>query len=313
MQHSGVSVPHRHRSPNLSDTDDVDQASSSSSSSQNYGGYSNYSYSSSAQNGITPSGPLSASTSTSSSSSSSSSNSSSAHTAVPQHQRHGQQQHQQHSHSHTHSHGHQRPKLSHNHTPSGSFVRIRRKNTPAVSPPIAASNTTLSSEPNNAYATSTYSAGEQQQQHNSQTQQQRNVDQIASKTCFICYGDSSEEETVPSISVGKSAPTPRKWIHPCSCALVAHEDCLLHWVQVSKPSANKTTPASCPQCNTPYTMHQLELPLLNFIERIEAIWAKNVSKLLMVGVGVGSWTLLGLYGMWSIRRLAGERVAEERE
>lgn len=195
----------------------------------------------------------------------------------------------------------QRPRLSHNHTASGSFVRIKRKNTPATSPPPAALDQQSPRDSQAASASSTLTG-------------ERTLDQIATKTCFICYGDSSED--VQSNSTSTSTPasaSKRKWIHPCKCSLVAHEDCLLHWVQISKPSASKTAPVSCPQCNTPYTMHQLDFPILNFIESIEAIWTRNVSKLLMVGIGMGGWTLLGLYGMWSIRQLAGDRLSEQRE
>lgn len=192
-----------------------------------------------------------------------------------------------------------RPRLNHSHTASGSFVRIKRKHTPAsTSPPPV-----LLDHQSSSNSAGPSGGGE------------RTLDQIAAKTCFICYGDSSEDATATSPTTTASPVNARagqrKWIHPCKCSLVAHEDCLLHWVQVSKPAASKNMPVSCPQCNTPYTMHQVDFPILNFIERIEAIWTKNVSKLLMVGIGMGSWTLLGLYGLWSIRQLAGDRLAEQ--
>lgn len=191
----------------------------------------------------------------------------------------------------------QRPRLNNTRTAtSGSFVRIKRKPTPASTSPPPTLQDHQHSPLNNA---ATAGNGE------------RTVDQIPSKTCFICYGDSSEDSTAPS-STPNIKMSERKWIHPCKCSLLAHEDCLLHWVQVSKPAASKDLPVLCPQCNTPYTINQVDFPILNFIERIEAIWTKNVSKLLMVGIGMGSWTLLGLYGLWSIRQLAGDRLAEQR-
>lgn len=268
MQHSSVPAPYRHRSPNLSDSDDYDRASTSSSSSH-------------------PSSNTVVNLSSGASTSAAAAGSS---------HHHYQQQHQQQQQAQRP----QRPRLNHNHTASGSFVRIKRKNTPATSPPPALLD-------------------QQQQQasrdnHSSSSTGERTLDQIASKTCFICYGDSSEDApstTTPSTATSRTPSSQRKWIHPCKCSLVAHEDCLLHWVQISKPSASKNTPVSCPQCNTPYTMHQVDFPILNFIERIEAIWTRNVSKLLMVSIGMGGWTLLGIYGIWSIRQLAGDRLAEQ--
>lgn len=269
MQHSSVPAPYRHRSPNLSDSDDYDRASTSSSSSH-------------------PS--LNTVVNLSSGASTSAAAGSSHH-----HYQQQQQQQQQ-------AQRPQRPRLNHNHTASGSFVRIKRKNTPATSPPPALLDQQQQQASRDNHSSSSTVTGE------------RTLDQIASKTCFICYGDSSEDApstTTPSTATSRTPSSQRKWIHPCKCSLVAHEDCLLHWVQISKPSASKNTPVSCPQCNTPYTMHQVDFPILNFIERIEAIWTRNVSKLLMVSIGMGGWTLLGIYGIWSIRQLAGDRLAEQ--
>jgi hypothetical protein len=137
----------------------------------------------------------------------------------------------------------QRPHLQHKHTASGSFKRIKRKNTPATSPTPPATV----------------------------DHQQPAAEQTTVKTCFICYGDSNEEDSSALSSgsvLGGSTSAPRKWIHPCKCSLVAHEDCLLHWVQISKPTASRSTPASCPQCNTPYTMHQLDFPQFYRTHRI---------------------------------------------
>lgn len=167
----------------------------------------------------------------------------------------------------------QRPHLAHASTTGGSFVRLKRR-----------ANTAAHA---NGDATPTF-AGE------------RTVDQ--QKTCFICYEDEGEEGS----SHGK-------WVHPCKCSLVAHEDCLLHWISVSKPTASQTVPVTCPQCAAPYTIAQLNFPLLNLIEKVEDVWAKNVGRLLAVGAGVGTWTLLSLYGIWAIRKFVGDRVAEQRE
>ena len=175
----------------------------------------------------------------------------------------------------------QRPVLSHATTPSGSFMRIKRKNTSAVDTNVnhAAS-----------VSTSAFSRGE------------RTVEQLTSKTCFICYEDETEENK-----------NGKKWIHPCKCSLVAHEDCLLSWITVSKPKTSKKMPVACPQCSTPYTINQVDFPLLNLVERVEDAWARNVSKILMVGLGAGAWTLLSWYGIWAFRMFAGSRVTEQCE
>jgi hypothetical protein len=70
-------------------------------------------------------------------------------------------------------------------------------------------------------------------------------------------------------------------------------------------------PVACPQCNAPYTIAQLDYPVLNLVERLEAVWARNVSKVLMAGLGAGAWTLLSWYGIWAIRAFAGDGVLQQ--
>ena len=171
----------------------------------------------------------------------------------------------------------QRPALSHATT---SFIRIKRKNIPNVD--NSAHNSPLTAVPP------------------AQSKGERTVEQLSSKTCFICYEDETDENR-----------TGKKWIHPCKCSLIAHEDCLLSWITVSKPKTSKQIPVACPQCNTPYTINQVDYPLLNLVERVEDVWARNVSKLLMVGLSAGAWTLLSWYGIWAFRMFAGSKVTEQ--
>ncbi|KAG5735853.1 hypothetical protein E4T56_gene4075, partial [Termitomyces sp. T112] len=66
------------------------------------------------------------------------------------------------------------------------------------------------------------------------------------KFCYICQ----EEELF-------NAPNdpPRAWTHPCTCTLVAHESCLLRWIQTSQADAARAANAmKCPQCGTKYEL-----------------------------------------------------------
>ena len=139
------------------------------------------------------------------------------------------------------------------------------------------------------------------------------MDQLAHKVCFICYEDESSGSATESGADLGSSSGHGPWIHPCKCSLMAHEDCLLQWISISRPTASKNVPVACPQCSAPYTINQLNFPLLNLIERIEGVWTRNIGKVLMVGAGLGSWSLLSLYGVWAIRKFAGDRVTEQRE
>jgi hypothetical protein len=47
----------------------------------------------------------------------------------------------------------------------------------------------------------------------------------------------------------------RTWTHPCKCTLVAHESCLLQWIQTSQGNASRAPNAlKCPQCASTYEL-----------------------------------------------------------
>lgn len=220
--------------------------------------------------------------------------------------------------------------------PSGSFVRIKRKTTSvgnintqdavvgsgsprdafslqspasAVATPATSGLGIIDSVAGND--TSTFAQQQQQQQR-----------RTVSRTCFICY-EEEEEEVLSRVSskdalssTPKSRPrsdSGKRWIHPCQCSLVAHEGCLMQWIASSNPSASTVKPAECPQCKTPYTINQLNFPLLNLVENIESLWAKNASKIVVVGVGFGLGTVLEWYGVWAMRMFIGRPVADQSE
>ena len=48
---------------------------------------------------------------------------------------------------------------------------------------------------------------------------------------------------------------PRTWTHPCKCTLVAHESCLLQWIQTSQANPSRADNAlKCPQCGSTYEL-----------------------------------------------------------
>ncbi|KAK4975682.1 hypothetical protein LTR66_010912 [Elasticomyces elasticus] len=70
------------------------------------------------------------------------------------------------------------------------------------------------------------------------------VDDDDVRKCWICFADETED-----------TPETSQWRHPCPCALVAHEDCLLDWIaDMEALSTRKRTIAppkiQCPQCKS---------------------------------------------------------------
>ncbi|KAF9034425.1 hypothetical protein BDZ89DRAFT_1062489 [Hymenopellis radicata] len=51
------------------------------------------------------------------------------------------------------------------------------------------------------------------------------IDDLRVKLCYICRDEERYDQP---------ENPPRVWIHPCRCALIAHEACLLDWIQSSQ-------------------------------------------------------------------------------
>lgn len=144
---------------------------------------------------------------------------------------------------------------------------------------------------------------------------QRTVSTLKDKSCWICMGTEDEDEPTDQ----------KKWVHACSCTLVAHEDvspvalspsspneltlvtsqCLLAWYL----TASTTQPIpSCPVCQTPFTITQSSSSLLTFYKRSVRRWDKAATMIAIGGVLGGGWLVAAAYGAYAVRAWAGEEV-----
>ncbi|KIY63874.1 hypothetical protein CYLTODRAFT_425735 [Cylindrobasidium torrendii FP15055 ss-10] len=75
------------------------------------------------------------------------------------------------------------------------------------------------------------------------------IDDLRVKLCYICRDEEVHTE-----------PTGAVWIHPCRCALIAHEACQSAQTQTRSSS-------SAAKCNTPYEItsdNPLALRVMNW-------------------------------------------------
>jgi len=66
--------------------------------------------------------------------------------------------------------------------------------------------------------------------------------------------------------------TRRRWIHPCTCTLVAHEDCVKTWM-FSSDSADEQQSRNthaCPQCKIPYQLAVSNPKMFNFTSKLQS-------------------------------------------
>lgn len=141
------------------------------------------------------------------------------------------------------------------------------------------------------------------------------VRDLRSKTCWIC----SEEDEDPllsqdrSTSNGASSATPvssrKRFVHPCNCTLVAHESCLLRWIDQSKRNHPLQDYVTCPQCKAPYILINNKSTLLQIFEFFD----KLVTRLEPIGavsiLGGSFLVACTAYGCVAIRMLLGKDAA----
>ncbi|KAG6883629.1 hypothetical protein C0992_008261 [Termitomyces sp. T32_za158] len=109
---------------------------------------------------------------------------------------------------------------------------------------------------------------------------------------------------------------PRPWTHPCTCTLIAHESCLLRWIQTSQADANRSANAlKCPQCGTKYELLSKQPKVLRLLGLGNHILQRAGRIITLVGaagmVGVfasGVYAIATLYGSWALKQFIGREM-----
>ncbi|GLB44199.1 putative RING-variant domain containing protein [Lyophyllum shimeji] len=134
------------------------------------------------------------------------------------------------------------------------------------------------------------------------------VNDLRVKLCYICR----EEENYDA----PPEDPPRAWTHPCTCTLVAHESCLLRWIQTSQGDPARAPNAlKCPQCGTKYELVSYRPRILRLLGLGNAVLQRIGRLLTLCGAaGVvavfasGIYIVLTAYGAWAVRQFLGEEM-----
>ncbi|PWN52820.1 hypothetical protein IE53DRAFT_384710 [Violaceomyces palustris] len=155
------------------------------------------------------------------------------------------------------------------------------------------------------------------------------VRDLRNKSCWICSEEEEEGAVVEegqeqrdhrqtsSSTQGRSprrggsegGGSRKRFIHACKCTLVAHESCLLAWIEQSRKNRPLEDKVSCPQCKSDYVLLESRPVVLRLLE----VGDKILSRLVPIGSAtvVVSTLLIGstAYGCLAIRAFLGKKVA----
>lgn len=127
------------------------------------------------------------------------------------------------------------------------------------------------------------------------------VNDIKNRNCWICSdGDADERD-------GEASK--RRWIHPCKCTLVAHEDCLILWIRTRRDQDPRKS-ITCPQCSQVYDIRERKSHTLSFLEQGNR-WLQRFVPYAAGGVAGGGVLLAATaYGCAAIRLWIGKSASE---
>ncbi|KIJ13675.1 hypothetical protein PAXINDRAFT_176919 [Paxillus involutus ATCC 200175] len=135
------------------------------------------------------------------------------------------------------------------------------------------------------------------------------IDDLKVKLCYICR----EEERFDA----PESP-PRAWTHPCTCTLIAHESCLLRWIQSSQATRSRASNAlKCPQCGTAYQLTSYNPSLLRWLDvgnkglsMVGRVVSLGSLTVVVVSLGTGMYILSTAYGAYALREFLGDEMFE---
>ncbi|KIK96311.1 hypothetical protein PAXRUDRAFT_826109 [Paxillus rubicundulus Ve08.2h10] len=135
------------------------------------------------------------------------------------------------------------------------------------------------------------------------------IDDLKVKLCYICREE--ERFDAPEYPL-------RAWSHPCTCTLIAHESCLLRWIQSSQATRSRASNAlKCPQCGTAYQLTSYNPWLLRWLDvgnkglsMVGRVVSLGSLTVVVVSLGTGMYILSTAYGAYALREFLGDEMFE---
>ncbi|KAI9653810.1 MAG: hypothetical protein M1831_005677 [Alyxoria varia] len=123
------------------------------------------------------------------------------------------------------------------------------------------------------------------------------------RKCWICFSDETEDP-----------PQSSAWRTPCTCALTAHESCILDWVaDMEAPdqsrSVGSTKDIRCPQCKSEIHLSRPRSVVVDAVGVFEKIQGKLFLPLVLMGFGSSLMIVFSHHGAHTVKMIFGPEDA----
>ncbi|KAK3812017.1 MAG: hypothetical protein J3Q66DRAFT_50755 [Benniella sp.] len=137
---------------------------------------------------------------------------------------------------------------------------------------------------------------QQQQQATSSNAASGPAPQEDLNRCYICFGTDED-------SVGR-------WVKPCQCTLISHEDCLLDWIDKNRQQFARKQ-VRCSVCNTVYRLAEPNSLLLNVYSTFDSLVHAGIPYLTFLGLTCSVLITSTTYGAYAVLTVCGTEEGEK--
>ncbi|KAF9381613.1 hypothetical protein CPB97_007658 [Podila verticillata] len=113
--------------------------------------------------------------------------------------------------------------------------------------------------------------------------------------CYICFGTDEDSEG--------------RWVKPCQCTLISHEDCLLDWIDKNRQQFARKQ-VRCSVCNTVYRLAEPSSLLLNIYSSFDSLVHAGIPYLTFLGLTCSVLITSTTYGAYAVLTVCGTEEGE---
>ncbi|OZJ03971.1 hypothetical protein BZG36_03236 [Bifiguratus adelaidae] len=115
------------------------------------------------------------------------------------------------------------------------------------------------------------------------------------RKCWICFGEEEDSEG--------------RWVRPCQCSLISHEECLLNWISENQKGV-PFKKVRCPQCKMVYRVKEHTSWSLWFMSKVDTASNALVPYLTVLGLTCSVLVTGTTYGAYSVLTVCGSEHGE---